>query len=138
MKFKLYETGEWDREVDWDYTKENPDDDSEEANWIKYLESQIISITEDLINPKILEIIDIRGFDMYQGPYASVKIFDHFYKIWNWENFLWIENFPIDNTGDKNNLSGYKGTEFIIANLLNEITNAGGMNLYLIAKKYNL
>ena len=34
-KYKLFETGEWSSNVDWEFVKENPDNDSEEAEWIK-------------------------------------------------------------------------------------------------------
>lgn len=31
MKYiKKFETGEWSRNIDWEYVKENPDDDSDE------------------------------------------------------------------------------------------------------------
>ena len=141
MKYiKLYETGEWCNYVDLDYVKKHPDDDSEEANWIKYLNNTLESIIEDLEDPNTFEIIDIKGFDTYQGPYAKVRIFDTKYSIWTIanDNDLWIENFPIDNTGSNNSKSGYQGTDFEIACLLNDINNSGGIDVYLNTKKYNL
>ena len=34
-KFKLFETGEWSRDVNWQFVKDNPDNNSEEAVYIK-------------------------------------------------------------------------------------------------------
>lgn len=132
MKIKrFYETGGWNRNIDWNYVKENPDDDSEESNWIKYLQKQIEEIIDDLDDESILEIIDIKGFDMYQGPYASVKIFDKKYQIWSIEDKLFIKNFPVSNTD-------FVGKPFEISHLLREIEDAGSIELYLDANKFNL
>jgi len=144
-KFKLFETGEWSSDVDWDYIKKNPDDKCAEAQMIKYLENQLDIISENLIDPKILEIIDIRGFDLNFGPYAMVKIFNRNYKIWildDNDNSLFIENFPI-NTNEGHDAAtigvlGYEGNTWDIEMMLNNITEAGGIELYLISQKYNL
>lgn len=137
-QFKLFETGEWDRDIDWDYVKENPDDDSQEAGWIKFLQEQLEYIIDDLEDPSIFEIIDIKGFDMYQGPYATVKIFKVNYTIWTLEyNDLYIEDFFITNTEENEN-AGFKGRWSNISDMLNEIIEAGGIEVYLNTKKYNL
>ena len=39
--YKLFETGEWSSDLDWQYTKDNPDDDCEEVNWIRSLEKDL-------------------------------------------------------------------------------------------------
>ena len=138
-KFKLFETGEWNRYIDWDYVKENPDDDSEEANWIKMLNTRLEHIIDNLDDSTIFEIIDIKGFDMYQGPYAIVKIFDKNYRILIIDNtVLWIDNFPVDNTSSYDTNPGFQGRALSISKLLNEINAIGGIELYLNAKKYNL
>jgi hypothetical protein len=139
-KFKLFETGEWSRDVNWQFVKDNPDNDSEEANWIKSFESKLKIIISHLKNPNIFKIIDINGRDMSQGPYATVKIFNRIYKIWTTpEDDLWIENFPIDNTSEEGQVSGFEGTPYDIARLLNDINQFGGdIETYKIAKKYNI
>jgi hypothetical protein len=136
--FKLYETGEWNRHIDWDYVKNDPDDDSDEVNWIKQLDSLLIKIIDNLDNPDIFEIIDIKGFDMYQGPYAKVKIFGRNYEIWiATEEILWIKDFPIDNS-EENESPGFKGETYNISDLLNDITEAGGIEMFRQTNKYNL
>jgi len=139
-KFKLIkETGEWNRNIDLDYVKENPDDDSEEANWIKYLLNLLEDIINDLSDPNVFKIIDIRVFDLYQGPYAIVKIFDKNYKISIIDNtVLWIDNFPVDNTSSYNTNPGFQGRKLSISKLLNQIIEAGGIEVYKNTKKYNL
>ena len=139
MKYiKQFETGEWNKDVDWNYVKENPDDDSQEAGWIRYLDTQLEYIIDDLDDPKIFKIIDIKGRDMYQGPYASVKIFDKNYKICTLQdNNLWINNFPINNSGP-NEKPGFEGLWHDISDILNQIIEAGGIEIYMNVKKYNL
>jgi len=112
-KYKLFETGEWSRDVDWDYVKDNPDDDSEEANWIKDMEKRLTLVQNALEGEEIpFDIIDIKGFDMYQGPYATILIDNSDrYTVWFAdESGLWIENFPIDNMSPNEN-PGFKGYE---------------------------
>ena len=77
----INETGEWDRDIDWEYVKNNPDDEDEFASWIRALEQSINSINDLLDDSHKIEIIDIKGFDKYQGPYANVKIMDNYYTI---------------------------------------------------------
>ena len=139
-KFKLFETGEWSRDVNWQFVKDNPDNDSEEANWIRRFESKLETIINHIVNPDIFKIIDINGRDMYQGPYATVKIFNRIYKMWTTQDDdLWIENFPIDNTSEEGQVTGFEGTPYGIVRLLNDINNFGGnIELYKIGKKYNL
>ena len=143
MKYiKYFETGEWNRTIDWQYTKDNPDNDSEEANWIKSLEKQLNKVIEFLDDPKLFQIIDIRGFDMYQGPYATVKVLGRNYKVlsvdYPHEPGLCIEGFPIDNCSEHGYNSGFMETEYEIAELLNNINRAGGINTYLLTQKYNI
>ena len=139
-KFKLFETGEWSRDVNWQFVKDNPDNDSEEANWIRKFEKKLQSVIDYLDNPDIFKIIDINGRDMYQGPYATVRIFNKTYKMWiTQDDDLWIEKFPIDNTNEEGSLPGFEGTPYIITRLLNKINNAGGdIETYKNSMKYNI
>lgn len=138
--FTLYEAGEWSSDIDWQYVKDNPDDTSQEAALIRSLEDSLNYIKNELDNPEIFIIKDIRGFDMYQGPYAMVKIFDRTYKVWITDaDDLWIDDFPIDNCSDEGKKPGYEGMIYDIADMLNDIINSGGdINLYKDTKKYNL
>ena len=79
---RLNETGEWNRNIDWQYVKDNPDANDECSEWIKSLETDLNDIKDMLNDSNRLEIINIKGFDMYQGPYASVKIDGKPYQIW--------------------------------------------------------
>jgi len=143
-KFKLFETGEWSKEVNWQFVKDNPDNDSIEANWIKSFEKQLQTIIDNLDNPKIFKIINIRGIDTYQGPCATVKIFNKTYKVWPIQDenlpleYIWIENFPIDNTSKDDKLPGYQDYTFGIADLLNDINRSGDIKTYLTVKKFNI
>jgi len=139
-KFKLNESGEWSSGVDWQYVKNNPEDDSEECVWIKYLANELAIIIDDLGDPSILEILDIKGHDLYIGPYARVKIFGKNYKVWSSDsvgNDLIIENFPITNNDEYSN-PGYTGDKWEISNLLKDIAECGDIELYKISKKYNI
>jgi hypothetical protein len=61
MKYlKYFETGECNRNIDWEYVKNNPDDDSEEYAWIKIFQDQFNILISLLNNPKIFEILDIK------------------------------------------------------------------------------
>ena len=136
--FKLFETGEWSSDVDWQFVKDNPDDDSEESNWIKFLANELEVIIDDLDNPSILEIIDIKGYDLYQGPYAKVKIFGKYYRICGLEdNILIIENFPITNN-DEYSKPSFSGDKWKISDLLNDINSVGGIEMYLNINKFNI
>ncbi len=142
-KFKLFEAGEWSNYIDWQYTKDNPDDDSDESIWIRSFEKTLNTLISKLNDKSIFIINDIRGFDMYQGPYAIVTIFGKKYKICEINDddplpSLWIDNFPIDNTSEDDKLPGYQGSEYSIARLLNDIDKLGGIDLYLAQNKYNL
>jgi hypothetical protein len=135
----IKETGEWSRDVDWQYVKDNPDDQSEESLWINLMWTKL-DMVEGFFDydENIFKIIDIRGYDLYQGPYAIVKIFGINYKIWNYEedNF-WIEDFPVSNTGEGMR-DGFVGNNYEIENLLIDIKESGGIDTYLSSKKYNL
>lgn len=115
----INETGEWDRDIDWEYVKNNPDDEDEFASWIRALEQSINNINDLLDDSHKIEIIDIKGFDKYQGPYANVKIMDNYYTIWTMENdTLWIEDFVIDNTSEEGLRPGFHGTVDTIASTI--------------------
>ena len=138
--FKLYETGEWSRGIDWQFVKDNPDDESDESLIILSLEDILNNIKNKLKDKNIFIIKDIRGFDMYQGAYAIVKIFDKTYKIWRTDaDDLWIDDFPIDNCSDQGKNSGYEGMIYEIIDLLNNIIMSGGnIDIYKDTEKYNL
>jgi len=143
-QYKIYEAGEWSRGINWEYVKENPDDDSEEASLIKYLEERLDYIISNLDDDNILKIDDIRGHDLYQGAYALVKIFGVRYTIWNTgaqsggsEDTLYIEGFPINNLDEDSN-PGFIGVPNDIYDLLNCIYQVGGIEIYKTTKKYNI
>lgn len=141
--FKLFEAGEWSKNVNWQFVKDNPDDDSDEAVMIKNMEEKLNTIISELDDENIFIINDIRGFDLYQGPYANVSIFGRKFNIYiitedaPFEE-LWIENFPIDNTSQDDKLPGFLGSEYKISKLLNDINKSGGIDVYNSTKKYNL
>lgn len=140
-EYKLYEAGEWNRSIDWQYVKDNPDDDSEEVIYIKELDRKLQDVIEQLDNKSIFDIIDIIGFDMYSGPYALVNIFNKRYKIWLDEVYgvLFIELFPIDTNQDTDRMPGFSGFEDEIADMLNDLNKVNGdIELYKSTKKYNL
>ena len=139
-KFKLFETGEWSRDVNWQFVKDHPDDNSEEAVYIKNFFNDLKILIKRLNNKDIFKILDIRGLDMNQGPYATVRIFNRTYKMWNTqEDDLWIENFPIDNTSEEGKLPGFQESKYQIAELLNDINDAGGdIETYKNSIKFNI
>lgn len=140
-EYKLYEAGEWNRNIDWQYVKDNPDDGSEEVSYIKELDRKLQDVIEQLDNKSIFDIIDIRSFDMYSGPYAIVKIFNKRYKIWLDEVYggLVIELFPIESNQDTDRIPGFSGYEYEIAEMLNELNKLNGdIELYKNIKKYNI
>jgi hypothetical protein len=110
-RFKLNETGEWAN-------------DEDDLAWIEMLKSEVQKI-ESATNGK-LELIDVRGFDKYQGPYAQVKINGRNYRIWTAGEgdypLLWIDNYPVDNTSAEGMNPGYAGTPEMIIELLNSQT----------------
>jgi hypothetical protein len=113
-RFKLNETGEWAN-------------DEDDLAWIEALKGEVQKI-ESATNGK-LELVDVRGFDKYQGPYAQVKINDRNYRIWtvgegDFESYplLWIDNYPVDNTSSEGSNPGYMGTTEKIIELLNAQT----------------
>ena len=139
-EFRLFESGEWNRDVDWEYAKEHPDQHIEEVALINDLSRKVKEIIKYLDDESILKLNDIKGFDMYSGCYAKVSIFGRYYKIWMDEVYgvLWIEDFPIDNTSDDDRRPGFSGYSDEIAELLNDINNSGGLDTYQNVKKYNL
>jgi hypothetical protein len=134
-KYKLFETGEWDSSIDLEYVLENPDDDCEECNWIKALHELLIDIDNEINDENVFSIDDIKGFDMYQGPYAKVYIFDKIYSLWQLDEYmLYIEDFPIRNVES----NGFTGDTYDISLLLKDIKESGSIDLYLASTKYNL
>lgn len=135
----INETGEWASDVDWDYVKENPDDDSEEAMWIKHMWRHLEMVKEDILDPNDFIIEDIRGFDTYHGPYAKVRIFGEIYEIWNIEeDTFWIKEFPISNQEEEDEIPGFRGYDWQISGMIRDIEESGGIETYLTTKKYNL
>jgi len=137
--YKIYETGEWSKDIDWNYVKNNPDDDSDEASLIKDLQNKIEEVVSLLDNDNIVEIINIRGFDLSQGAYAIVRIFNKNYRISEIYSldYLYIGKFPINNM-DEDEIPGYKGDVEEISDLLNDIYKSGGIEIYLSSKKFNI
>lgn len=115
---KLNETGEWASGLDWLYVKENPDDDSQEANWIRRLADDLEYIISK-VEPIHMEIEDIQGFDLYQGPYAFINIEGKEFKVWTTGyDELFIEDFPIDNTSEEGLNPGFQGDKEIVADVI--------------------
>lgn len=120
----LLETGEWPSGVDLDYVNDNPDEENEFTEWIKQLKSIIDDIKERMQHSNFIKLIDIKGFDAYQGPYALVDVIGKKYKIWAnggdpMEPTLYIEGFPVTNTNEDQH-PGYIGYEGQIADMLDE------------------
>ena len=120
---KINETGEWPRDLDWDYVKKNTQDQDQEATWIRSLEDQIVTLDGTLKKNLNLIIDDIKGFDMYQGPYANVRFETGsetiYCNVWTQGEGLFFENFPISNT-DEEEVDGLKGNIDEIAEVLND------------------
>ncbi len=111
----LNETGEWI-------------DDEEGIAWKNALKNDIEKI-QNGTNGK-LQLIDVKGFDKYQGPYAIVKFGGRQYKIWTVENdLLWIEDFPVDNTSREGMNPGFMGSVENIINMLNSQQKETSENL---------
>jgi len=116
FKPKLNETGEWVN-------------DEDDIAWKEALKSEVQKI-ESETNGKV-KLLDVRGFDKYQGPYAITEINGRRYKIWTSSGFsfdgdnnnlLWIENYPIDNTSSEDMNAGFMGTSEAIVDMLNNDT----------------
>lgn len=110
--FKMInETGEWDGPKNLEELQNMTDDEigrSDAASWMKGLLDKLEQV-RDIVGIDAFEIVDIKGFDMYQGPYASVKIKGTQYKVWTLDNDkLFIEDYPVSNTGAYEN-DGFQG-----------------------------
>jgi len=108
---RINETGEWIG-------------DEDDVAWMEALKSEVQKIESETGGK--LKLIDVRGFDKYQGPYAIVDINGRKFKIWTVgqegePDLLWIENYPIDNTSQEGANAGFMGTSGIIADMLNGI-----------------
>jgi len=136
----LLETGEWPSGIDLDYVNDNPDDDSEFVEWIKQLYNAIEVIEANMKHGNFIKLIDIKGFDAYQGPYALIDIIGKKYKFWLTGEEpmfpqLYIENFSVVNTDETQN-PGYIGSETQIAEMLdNYIENVTIKNNLHLFKK---
>jgi hypothetical protein len=109
---KINETGEWPSDLDWQYVKDNPDDVDEYTSRIKYMADQMEDLKEILPEGFPFELINVEGFDNYQGAYATVKINDRNYKVWDAGegiDELWIEDYKLDNTSEDNKRAGFQG-----------------------------
>ena len=103
----LNETGEWS-------------DDEDDIAWKKSLRNEIEQISDE--THEKLKLIDVRGFDKYQGPYAIVDIDGKRYKVWTMEEQgqLWIEGYPVDNTSGEGTKAGFQGNAFDIIKMLGQ------------------
>lgn len=113
----LNETGEWVG-------------DEDDTAWLELLKSEVQKI-ENATDGK-LKLIDVRGFDKYQGPYAIVDIQGSRYKIWTAGDsanlLLWIDDFMVDNTSREGMRPGYMGTTDGIIEMLNNKLNETQLN----------
>jgi hypothetical protein len=116
-RIKINETGEWV----WD---------DDQTAWAEALKSEVKRIEKETKGK--IKLIDVKGFDNYQGPYAIVKYKNKQYKIWTLgnsiDNELWIENFIIDNTSDHENVKGFKGTTDELIDMLKNINEDVNIN----------
>lgn len=112
-RHNLRETGEWD------------DSDEEMMSQKEYLKSEISKITKRF--PGKVQLISVKGFDKYQGPYAVVKIKNSNYKVWLYEVMgfggLVIEDFPVDNSSKFDNNPGFTGSVDEIIGMLKKYFN---------------
>lgn len=106
---KINETGEWD--------------ESEGKEWKKALKKILKEVKEYINDDVEFTILNIKGFDMYQGPYANIKINDSNFTVWmcEYEDNIWIEDFPIDNMSDENTVEGFMGSAGDVADVINKI-----------------
>lgn len=80
------ETGEWD------------DNDEEMSAWLNELKKTVKKLEKEL-GQEIFDVKSVKGFDKYQGPYATVRIGDQFCKVWMFQSeILFVEGFPVDNS----------------------------------------
>lgn len=102
----LNETGEWS-------------DDEEGNAWIEALRNEL-DLVQDMLAPGLYFIVkDVKGFDKYQGPYATIEINGDTYKVWTQENDeLWIEDFPLDNTSSEGSRGGFMGNSAEVADAI--------------------
>jgi len=102
----LNETGEWS-------------DDEEGSAWIESLRGEL-EMVQNMLAPGLYFIVkDIKGFDKYQGPYATIEINGDTYKVWTQENDeLWIEDFPLDNTSSEGSRGGFMGNSAEVADAI--------------------
>lgn len=102
---QINETGEWE-------------DDDEGIAWKDALKG-ILNTIERVTHGK-LRLIDVRGFDKYQGPYGIVEIEGKKYKIWAIEGgMLFIENYPISNSQEGQN-KGFEGSAQDVVDLVSD------------------
>lgn len=102
---QINETGEWE-------------DDEEGVAWKDALKGMLNTI-ERVTHGK-LRLIDVRGFDKYQGPYGIVEIEGKKYKVWAIEGgMLFIENYPISNSQEGQN-KGFEGTAQDVVDLVSD------------------
>ena len=113
---EINEAGEWSRDMTWQKLKgmtvEEIQND-EQASWMAALEAQINMLQNEGAD---IEITDIVGFDMYQGPYAIVEFKGKpgAWNVWTAEHDeLFIEDWPDGNTD-----RGFVGTPEEIVKLL--------------------
>lgn len=111
---KINETGEWPKDLDWLYVKNHPEDEEQESNWIRRLADDLEYIIDE-VQPINMEIVDIQGFDLYQGPYAIINIEGKQFKVWTTGYYeLFIEDFPVDNTSEEGLNPGFQGEKEMV------------------------
>jgi hypothetical protein len=104
----LNETGEWSG-------------DEDDQAWMEALRNELDLIAGNLNMGVHMQIKGVHGFDKYQGPYAEIDINGDHYKVWTTEdNMLWIEGFPIDNTGGEGKRPGFEGFPDELADAINK------------------
>ena len=139
----------WNRNIDLKYVNEHPDDKSEEADWIRILNSKLEEVIENLMDsgvrdPETFTIVNIEGQTFFnEGPIATVRIFGKEYEVievdYPNEPGLKIEEFPVDNTSDEGYSEGFTGTEEEVAEMLKGVADAGGnFQAYEDSKKFNI
>lgn len=117
IQTNITETGEWSG-------------DEDDVAWMEELRSVINTIATETGGK--LQLIDIKGFDKYQGPYAVVRIDGKQYKVWTMEEYgnLWIEGFPYDNTSGEGTKGGFQGNIEDIVNIINNTGSAPRNQMY--------
>ena len=133
----------WNNKIDLNYIKNNPDDKSEESDWIKSFNLRLEEIDDQIKNPKIFSIINIKGQTFYnEGPIAIVSIFGERYEVievdYPDDDGLKIEGFPLDNTSEYGYSAGFTGTEEEIVEMIDGINDSGSVEAYRDSKKFNL